>query len=323
MQLSPPRRLARLLGEVTHMLDFETTDLSGSAMIALDVAPSTNDLAVEAARAGAEHGWTVRADIQTAGRGRRGHSWHSPKGGLYLSIVLRPKVPMQMLMGLPAVTSLGVLDALEDLGLSGRVGVKWPNDIVSMPRSIATPNSSHFNRKLVGILVEARSSSEGAFAVAGIGLNIAPAGSTSIPPEIQAAIEAVESVRRAQRDSIGPGIPSRAPTSLVEALPEGATIPSSAEIAERLRTAVLARVNRWQRAIAMGLGTAGPLAPILSSYADNLPMLGHPVMVLWPNGTPAAAGYFTGVDAWGRATVKLGSGEEQTFAAEAVSLREV
>ena len=158
------------------MLDFETTDLSGSAMIALDVAPSTNDLAVEAARAGAEHGWTVRADIQTAGRGRRGHSWHSPKGGLYLSIVLRPKVPMQMLMGLPAVTSLGVLDALEDLGLSGRVGVKWPNDIVSMPRSIATPNSSHFNRKLVGILVEARSSSEGAFAVAGIGLNIAPAG---------------------------------------------------------------------------------------------------------------------------------------------------
>ena len=309
------------------MIDFTTVDLSSSAMLSLDTVPSTNDVAVDAGRAGAAHGWAVRAKIQTAGRGRRGHSWHSPEGSLYLSIVLRPQVAMQNLMGLPAVTGLGVLDALESIGLQGRVGLKWPNDIVSMPREIRTPHSSQFNRKLVGILVEARSSEAGAFAVAGVGINIAaPEDIPPASPEVQAAIDAVESVRRlrqSEEEGDGPGIPRLDPISLAEALPEGAALPTPEELAEVVRNAVLARVARWERAIVAGLGAAGPLAPILSSYADNLPMLGKPVSVLSPNGSTLALGYFTGIDAWGRATVKLGSGEEKVYAAEAVSLREV
>ena len=307
------------------MIDFSQVDLSGSTMLGLETVPSTNDIAVEAGRAGAAHGWAVRAKIQTAGRGRRGHTWRSPEGSLYLSLVLRPQVPMQNLMGLPAVTGLGVLDALEGMGLQGRVGLKWPNDIVSMPREVVTPHSSQFNRKLVGILVEARSSDTGAFAVAGVGINIiAPDDIPPASPEVQAAIDAVESVRRAQAvEDEGPGIPPLEPISLAEALPEGAPLPTPAELAEAVRVAVLARVARWERAIVAGLGAAGPLAPILSSYADNLPMLGKPVSVLTPNGSTLAMGYFTGVDAWGRATVKLGTGEEKAFAAEAVSLREL
>ena len=86
---------------------------------------------------------------------------------------------------------------------------------------------------------------------------------------------------------------------------------------------MLARVARWQRAIAAGLGAAGPIAPILSSYVDNLPMLGKPVSVVAQNGNTLAVGYFTGIDAWGRAEVKLGTGETKTFSAEVVSLREV
>ena len=90
-----------------------------------------------------------------------------------------------------------------------------------------------------------------------------------------------------------------------------------------VRDAVLARVARWERAIRAGLGADGPLAPILSSYMDNLPMLGKPVNVIAPNGNTLAVGYFTGIDAWGRAEVKLGSGELKAFSAEVVSLREV
>ncbi|MBM6683945.1 biotin--[acetyl-CoA-carboxylase] ligase [Collinsella intestinalis] len=307
------------------MFDPSTTDLSGSTLLALETVPSTNDIAVDAGRVGAEHGWAVRADLQTAGRGRRGHSWTSPNGSLYLSIVLRPRVPMQMLMGLPAVTSLGVLDALEGLGLQGRVGVKWPNDIVSVPNTIPTPHSSQFNRKLVGILVEARSSEQGAFAVAGIGANIiSPVDAPPASPEVQAAIDAVASVRRAQSDAEGAvAAPGLEPISLAEALPAGAELPTREALAVAVRDAVLARVARWERAIRAGLGADGPLAPILSSYMDNLPMLGKPVNVIAPNGNTLAVGYFTGIDAWGRAEVKLGSGELKAFSAEVVSLREV
>ena len=307
------------------MTDLTSVDLSSSTMLALDTVPSTNDIAVDAGRAGAEHGWAVRASVQTAGRGRRGHSWTSPNGSLYLSIVLRPQVPMQMLMGLPAVTSLGVLDALEGLGLQGRVGVKWPNDIVSVPREIPTPHSSQFNRKLVGILVEARSSDMGAFAVAGIGVNIiSPVDAPPASPEVQAAIDAVASVRRQQAEATGANnVPRLDPISLAEALPEGRALPACEDLAEAVREAVLARVARWQRAIAAGLGAAGPIAPILSSYVDNLPMLGKPVSVVAQNGNTLAVGYFTGIDAWGRAEVKLSTGETKTFSAEVVSLREV
>ena len=82
----------------------------------VDVTTSTNDDAREAARAGALHGFAVAAHVQTAGRGRRGHVWESPRGSLYLSCVLRPSVPMHFFTGLPAVCALGVLDCLRAIG---------------------------------------------------------------------------------------------------------------------------------------------------------------------------------------------------------------
>ena len=309
------------------MINLDTVDLAGTTMLKEGVVTSTNDIAVEAARKGAEHGWAVCADVQTAGRGRRGHSWASPMGSLYISLVLRPDVPMQMIMGLPAVTGLGVLDALEGLGLSGRVGIKWPNDIVSVPREIVTPHGSNFNRKLAGILVEGRSSNMGAFAVAGIGLNIIdPKNAPAAPPEVQAAIDAAASVRRQLEhdDKMAKnGVPALEPISLTQALPEGKPVPDRDAVAAAVRDAVLARVSRWERAIKAGLGAAGPLGPVLSSYTDNIPMLGKPVSALSPNGKELAVGYFVGIDAWGRAVLKLGNGEEKTYSAETVSLREV
>ena len=56
-----------------------------------DSVTSTNRLAKELAIAGGEHGSVIIANEQTTGRGRRDHSFFSPKGGLYMSILLRPE----------------------------------------------------------------------------------------------------------------------------------------------------------------------------------------------------------------------------------------
>ena len=132
---------------------------------------STNDVAIERGREGAPHGWCVCAQEQTAGRGRRGHVWTSPAGSIYLSCVLRPGVRMQEFTALPAVCAMGVIDTLRELGLAERVGIKWPNDIVAR---VAAGEDDPFDRKLAGILVEAKASADGPFAVVGLGVNLHP-----------------------------------------------------------------------------------------------------------------------------------------------------
>ncbi|MEW6172394.1 MAG: biotin--[acetyl-CoA-carboxylase] ligase [Bacillota bacterium] len=59
------------------------------------VLSSTNDRAKELAHAGAVEGTVVAAEEQTGGRGRRGRLWHSPHGGLWFSLILRPTVALQ------------------------------------------------------------------------------------------------------------------------------------------------------------------------------------------------------------------------------------
>lgn len=133
----------------------------------LDVTGSTNDEALSRARGGAPHGTAVAARRQTAGRGRRGHTWESPDGNLYLSVVLRPQVTPTRLPGLAAACGLGVLDALDTLGISNEAQLKWPNDLLAR------------GLKLAGILVEtARDDAGQTFAICGVGVNVerAPRG---------------------------------------------------------------------------------------------------------------------------------------------------
>lgn len=261
---------------------------------------STNDIAVDAAREGAPHGWAVSAGIQTAGRGRRGHAWASPEGSLYLSVVLRPDVPMQNLIAVPAVCAMGAMDALHAMGLAGRVGIKWPNDIVARTEA----GDGAFSRKLAGILVEAKSSAEGPFAVVGMGVNVQP----------------VQVEQHVSAESMSPQ--ALGPISLAELVGEGAEVPCLQDLAARLRDAVVARVDVWAEAVRAGGAAAGPLAPILAEYFDMVPMLGHQVAVLSPAGHLMNTGVFAGLDMWGRACVMTPAGE-QTYPSEAVSLREL
>ena len=264
---------------------------------------STNDVAIDAAREGASHGWCVCAEEQTAGRGRRGHVWASPAGSLYLSCVLRPDVRMQEFTALPAVCAMGVVDVLRELGLDGRVGIKWPNDIVARAgegEDGSAAAEDPFDRKLAGILVEAKAGADGPFAVVGLGVNLHPL------------------TVGAGEDNASPL--ALAPVSLDELLSEGNV--DMCDLAQRLRDAMVARVDAWAAAMRKLPAGMGPMAPILSEYFDMVPMLGHQVAVLAPNGRAMDTGTFAGLDVWGRAVVQTPAGE-QTYPSEAVSLRQI
>ena len=147
----------------------------GCERIELEDCGSTNDEAARLARAGARHGTIVIAQTQRAGRGRDGRAWISPRGaGLYLSLVLRPPLPLADVPPLTLALGIAICDAVRATGVEARL--KWPNDVLVG------------SRKLSGVLVEAQSQGGRLESiVAGIGVNLAGV----LPPELHAiSIEA-------------------------------------------------------------------------------------------------------------------------------------
>jgi BirA family biotin operon repressor/biotin-[acetyl-CoA-carboxylase] ligase len=132
---------------------------------------STNDLASRAAREGAEHGLTFVVDEQTAGRGQRGRSWHSPPGLslLFSSIVRGPGLTPERTGWVALCAGWACVEALrEEAGIEVRL--KWPNDLVVLDGSAAQLPW----RKLGGILVESRVTGQLQVdhGVIGIGVNV-------------------------------------------------------------------------------------------------------------------------------------------------------
>lgn len=266
---------------------------------------STNDDVRALATQGASHGTAVASLEQTAGRGRRGHVWRSPEGGLYLSILLRPPVPMHMFMGIPVLASLACVKALRALASCDEIAVKWPNDIVAG------------NRKVGGVLVEAGSSEQGAYAVVGIGINVEK-------PALQSAASAVpgapECAEQAGQNAPEP-LPSARPLDPVYLCELTEAEPDFAQLASALRASVVEACDDWTAQVKAGRALAGPLAPILSEYFDMCSMLGHQVVALAPEGTEVCRGSFSAVDVWGRATVHTSDGRDVELSPEQASLR--
>ena len=133
---------------------------------------STQQVARELARAGAEEGTVVIAETQTAGRGRLGRGWHSPPGrNLYCSILLRPALAPDVVPQLALVAGLGVAQAIEGVGLGPRL--KWPNDVLLD------------GRKTVGILTEMEAELERVrVVIVGIGVNV-NTGPDDFPPYLR------------------------------------------------------------------------------------------------------------------------------------------
>ena len=127
----------------------------------LDECPSTNTVLAQRAAAGAPHGTVLACEHQSAGRGRRGHSWVSVVGGsLAFSMLWRFPRGAGALGGLSLAVAVGAAKALERLGTHG-VAVKWPNDLYCE------------GRKLGGILIESSGDIQGSSAViVGVGINV-------------------------------------------------------------------------------------------------------------------------------------------------------
>ncbi|HEY6507504.1 MAG TPA: biotin--[acetyl-CoA-carboxylase] ligase [Vicinamibacterales bacterium] len=140
---------------------------------------STNDEAIALANRGAEEGWLVGADSQSAGRGRHGRSWSSPPGaGLYLSVVLRPPSHAASLLTLAA--GVGVAEGIQAAtGAAPRL--KWPNDVYLVGSE---------TRKVAGILAEGGTSgSRVDYVVVGVGVNVRRA---ILPPHVAARATSLE-----------------------------------------------------------------------------------------------------------------------------------
>lgn len=122
---------------------------------------------------GAVHGTAVLARRQDAARGRRGRHWQSDHDGLWLSVVLRPRVPIVLAPRLPLAACVVVLDLLEARGLD--VHIKWPNDVLVPVTAAALPSPvlGPF-RKAGGLLVEVVQASAARLdcCVLGLGLNL-------------------------------------------------------------------------------------------------------------------------------------------------------
>jgi BirA family biotin operon repressor/biotin-[acetyl-CoA-carboxylase] ligase len=100
-------------------------------LIEYPVLGSTNDEASRLAATGAADGTVIRADRQSAGRGRRGRNWQSPRGNLYCSIVVRPAAPPAVAAQLSFVTAVALGETLSALlPPACTVHQKWPNDVL-------------------------------------------------------------------------------------------------------------------------------------------------------------------------------------------------
>ncbi len=127
---------------------------------------------------GAAHGTLVVSEVQTGGRGRLSRQWYSPRGGLYMSVILRPRRPGAVFPFLPLAVGVAVIEAVTGYDTLP-LGLKWPNDILLD------------GRKLGGILIESAPFRRGdggiSFYVAGIGLNV-NTDLTDLPEELRARV---------------------------------------------------------------------------------------------------------------------------------------
>lgn len=237
---------------------------------------STNERARELAERGAPHGTVVTATEQTAGRGRGGRAWSAPPGKAVLySAILRPLAARHAL--LPLAVPIAVCEAVEALA-PVRCRVKWPNDVWLEERKVA------------GILIEARPGSEGGSAGAA-GAGEAAGGWAVIGIGVNVSIEPDEfpSDVRWPATSVG----------------HGATV-------EAALSALNDRLTGWV--------DASP-ERVLSGFRERDALRGRGVA--WeggPRGWETGSGVAEGIDDAGNLLVRSGAGEQVALAAGDVHL---
>lgn len=139
---------------------------------------STNQQAKLLAENGCGQGALVAADMQTAGRGRRGRAWSSPAGvNAYFTLVLKPKYPPDCASMVTLVMALAVAEGIR-AACGMETGIKWPNDIVAG------------QKKICGMLTEMSVERDYIHhVVVGVGINV---GRQAFAPEIAGTAASLE-----------------------------------------------------------------------------------------------------------------------------------
>ncbi len=136
------RRLGyQLVGDTDRLLPWEVvagldTRRIGKKAYYFDEVESTQDYAVRLARSKGEEGSVVIAERQTHGRGRLQRRWESPDGGIWMSVILRPRLDADALPLVSMAAGVALADAIEtSAGIKPKL--KWPNDVVIDSKKVA------------------------------------------------------------------------------------------------------------------------------------------------------------------------------------------
>lgn len=123
---------------------------------------STQQLAISFAETNInnEHGTVILADEQDEGIGRGKKKWASPIGGLWMSLIIKPKIEFAKVNIISVISAISVCEAINDISQL-KTNIKWPNDILIN------------EKKLAGILIDTNTNnSKNEYIVVGIGINI-------------------------------------------------------------------------------------------------------------------------------------------------------
>lgn len=124
--------------------------------------PSTQQLAISFAETNIrnENGTVILADEQYDGKGRGNKKWISPKGGLWMSLIIKPKIELNKINILPLIIAISVCEIINEIS-NLETRIKWPNDIVID------------NKKIAGIIIDSSiNASNIDYIVIGVGINI-------------------------------------------------------------------------------------------------------------------------------------------------------
>ena len=136
------------------------TDIIGKKIYHFDNIDSTNIFSKKLIKKDAIQGTVVVSDIQMKGRGRKDRNWFSPKGGLWFSIILYPKLSVNKSILVTMIASISVSQSIIKLTNTKPV-IKWPNDILIN------------KKKVCGILTETEvKKGKIEYMIVGIGLNV-------------------------------------------------------------------------------------------------------------------------------------------------------
>lgn len=166
------------------------TDIIARKIYSYKETSSTNDAAYQLAASGEKEGSVIIAESQTAGRGRMGRVWVSPRSkGAYFSAILRPDILPKEVSSITLFSALSVAKTIKEMADLAAF-IKWPNDVLIN------------NKKICGILTEMNAETDKInFVIIGIGINIntkedlLPKGATSIMEAKGEEVSRVELVK--------------------------------------------------------------------------------------------------------------------------------